>query len=132
MFVLIYSHAYHMTVQIMTVVIRGEHAGLDITDITFEINLINRSKINPKDYSQYDQQIQDKQCLKEDMTLPGCNIIELSKDRELVQTKETLKDGKASQLVYSKYIILDDTLYYLSKADTGPIIRLYVPEQFRK
>ena len=67
------------------------------------------------------------------MTLSGCNITgKQSKDKELVQIKETLQNGKASQSVNSKYIVLDEILGYLSKADTDPIIRLYVPEQLRK
>ena len=36
---------------------RGELSGPDITDKTFDINLINSSNINPKDYAQYDQHI---------------------------------------------------------------------------
>ena len=53
------------------------------------------------------------------MTLPGCNLIEeQSKDKELVQIKETVQNGKATQSVNSKSTILDDILYYLSKTDT--------------
>ena len=67
------------------------------------------------------------------MALPGCNIIEeQSKDKELVQIQETLQNGKASQSVNSKYINLDDILYYLSKQDTDLIIRLYVLEQLKE
>ena len=47
---------------------KGKLNGPDITDKTFEINLIHSKNINPKDYSHHNQQIQDKQCLKEDIT----------------------------------------------------------------
>ena len=64
------------------------------------------------------------------MTLPGYNLIEeQSKDKESVQIKDTLHNGRVSQSVNSKYSIGDDILYYMSKAETDLIIRLYVPEQ---
>ena len=75
---------------------RGELSGPDITSKTFEINLIY-SSIIPKDCVQYDQQMQDKHCLTEDITLPGYNLIEdQSQNKEFVKIKKTLKNGKAS------------------------------------
>ena len=58
------------------------------------------------------------------MTLPCCYLIEeQSKNKELVQIKETLRDGKSSQTGKSKYISFDDTLHYLPKADNDLEIR---------
>ena len=112
---------------------RCELSDPDINDKTLKINLINSSNINSKDYAKYNQQMQDKQCLKEYMTLPGCNLIEEQlKDREFVQTTEALQNGKVSQSVNSKYITLDDILYCLPKTDTDLIIKLYGPELLRK
>ena len=37
-----------------------------------------------------------------------------------------------SQASNSKYILLDTVLYYLSKADSDPVIQLYIPEHLRK
>ena len=83
--------------------------------------------INAKYYAQYDKRYRINSALKEDMTLPGCNLIEEeSKDKELVYMKEALQNGNASQSVNSKYIILDDILYYLSKADADLVIRLVI------
>ena len=39
----------------------------DITDRTFEVNLINSSDINPKRFVQCDHQYEDKQCNKEEL-----------------------------------------------------------------
>ena len=39
-----------------------------------------------------------------------------------------LQTGKASQAINSKYILLDNVLYYLSKADSDPVIWLYIPK----
>ena len=49
-----------------------------------------------------------------------------------MKIKETLQNGQASQATNSKYMILDKVLYYLSKADTDPVIRLYIPEQLKQ
>ena len=43
----------------------------DITDRTFEVNLINSSDINPKRFAQYDHQCEDKQCNKEELEILG-------------------------------------------------------------
>ena len=60
----------------------------DITDRTFEVNLINSSDINPKRFVQYDHQYKDKQCYKEELEIPSFDfVIEQSKDKELAQTK---------------------------------------------
>ena len=63
----------------------------DITDRTFEVNLINSSDINPKRFAHYDHQFEDKQCNKKELEIPGFHlVIEQSKDKELVQLKDRL------------------------------------------
>ena len=63
----------------------------DITDRTFEVNLINSSDNNPKRFGQYDHQYEDKQCNKEELEIPGFDlVIEQSKDKEFVQLKDRL------------------------------------------
>ena len=100
----------------------------DITDRSFEVNLINSSDINPKRFVQYDHQYEDKQCNKEEIEIPGFDlVIEQSKDKECVQLKDRLQSEKMSSSVASKYIILDNILYDLSKSDSDSIIRLYIP-----
>ncbi|CAG2239669.1 unnamed protein product [Mytilus edulis] len=42
-----------------------------------------------------------------------------------------MKNGKASKSVENKYILIDEIMYYISKADTEPVLRLYVPLQLR-
>ena len=60
----------------------------------------------PKDLPQYDQQYEDKQCNKEELEIPGFDlVIEQSKDKELVQLKDSLQSEKMSSPVASKYII---------------------------
>ena len=108
-------------------------SGPDITDKTFEINFINSSTIDPKNFAQYEEIAHDKHCSKEELTVPSFDItIEQCKDKELMKIKETLQNGQASQAIKSKYIILHNVLYYLSKADTDPVKRLYIPEQLKQ
>ena len=76
---------------------KGIISGSYIADRTFKINISNITILNPKGDTQYDHQIQDQQCLKEDMTLSGCKLIEQSNGVELVQIKETLQKWKINQ-----------------------------------
>ena len=108
-------------------------SGPDITDKTFEINFINSSTIDPKNFAQYEEIAHDKQCSKEELAVPNFDIIvEQCEDKELMKIKETLQNRQASQAINSKCMILDNVLYYLSKADTDPVIRLYIPEQLKQ
>ena len=78
--------------------------GPDIADKTFEVGMINSSNINPKTFAQFDHQIMDNQCTKEELNLPGYDLVtEQIKDRELLKLKE-LQGGMTLQLNNSKYI----------------------------
>ena len=59
-------------------------------------------------------------------------VREQTKDKELLDMKEELQSGKASQAINSKYILLDNVLYYLSKADSDTVIFCFIPESLRK
>ena len=99
-----------------------------ITDKMHEVSMINSSNINPKTLAQYNHQITDNQYTKEALNLSGYDLVtEQTKDKELLKLKEKLKSGKASQVINSKYILLDNVLYYLSKGDSDPVIQLYIP-----
>ena len=79
----------------------------DITDRILEVNLINSGDINPKRFAQYDHQYENKQCNKEELEIPGFDlVIEQSKDKEYVQLKERLQSEKISSSVASKYWII--------------------------
>ena len=47
------------------------------------------------------------------------------KDKELLKLKEELQSSKVSQAINGMYILLDSVLYYLSKADSDPVIVLH-------
>ena len=109
-----------------------ELSGPDITDKTFEIGVIDSSQVSLKQFAQYDQPLPDKQCLKEELRVPGYDMItEQNKDQAIVTIKKNLENEKTSPSVLNKYIILDQVLYYLSNVDSDPVIRLYIPEHLR-
>ena len=49
----------------------NEPSGPNITDKIFKVSMINSCNINPKTFTQYDHQMTDSQCTKEDLNLPG-------------------------------------------------------------
>lgn len=57
---------------------------------------------------------------------------EQSLDKELSSIVVQLQTGKAKKAVENKYILIGDILYYISKADTEPVLRLYVPVHLRQ
>ena len=59
----------------------------------------------------------DNQCSKEELNLHGYDLVtEQRKDKKLLKLKEKLQSDKAFQVINIKYILLDNVLYYLSKA----------------
>ena len=82
-------------------------SGSDITNNTFEVSMINDSNNNPKIFAQYDHQVTNNQCTKEELNLHGNDLVtEKTKGKELLKIKEKLKSGKASQGIDSKYIFI--------------------------
>ena len=94
--------------------------------------MINSSNLRTKDFAQFSAPLGDDQPSREELTVPHhVMVIEQAKDKVLLNLKEEIQSGKASSSVLSKHIILD-ILYYLSKPDTDPIIRLYLPRHIIK
>ena len=106
-----------------------ELTGPNKTGKMFEVSMINSSNIIPRTFTQ----ITDNKCTKEDLNLPGYDLrTDQTNDKELLKLKEELQSGKASKAFKSKCILLNTVLYYLSKADSDPVIWLYIPKHQRK
>ena len=91
------------------------------------------NNINPKTFAQYGHHITDNQCTKEELNLPDYDLVaEQTEGKELLKLKEKLQSGKASQAFNFKSILLDNGLYYLSKADSYPVIWPNIPQHLRK
>ena len=105
----------------------------DLSDKAFEINALNSNKFNPKDFASCE-------IGKPVMTMPDIGtlrpgeldmVVEQDKDAEILELKKQLKENKVSKSIQSKYLIMDDILYYLSNPDVDPVVRLYVPDHLR-
>ena len=111
----------------------SEVSGPDTTDKTFKINMINSNNLRTKDFAQFSSPLGDDQPNREELNVPHYDmVIEQAKDKVLLNLKEEIQSSKASSSVLSKHIILDDILYFIPKADTDPIIRLYLPRHIIK
>ncbi|CAC5398015.1 unnamed protein product [Mytilus coruscus] len=108
----------------------NDNIEMDISNKAYEISTLNSNEFNPKEFSscQDDDNVQ-----VEDLKIKGYDIkYEQSLDKELSAIAIQLQNGKATKSVESKYILMDDILYFISKADSEPVLRLYVPLQLRE
>ena len=104
----------------------------DISDKAFQVSAINTNLINPSEFVQVEaESIIDK----EKSELPSIQEFDLqeeqSKDKDIVMIKDKLESGKADPSVYKKYLVVDNIVYYISKVDDEPTLRLYVPEHLK-
>ena len=100
----------------------------EISDRTFEINVLNSKHFDPKSYAS--AQPPDKLPTPDiKLISPEINLKEeQERDPALLDLRTKLKEGKVSD---NKFSFFDDVLYFISH-DIDPIIRLYVPQQFRE
>ena len=79
----------------------SEVSGPDITDKTFEINMINSSNLRIKDFTQYSDPLGDDQPSRDELAVPHYDIvIEQAKDEVLLNLKEEIQSSKASSSVF--------------------------------
>ncbi|VDI50167.1 Hypothetical predicted protein [Mytilus galloprovincialis] len=104
----------------------------DISDNTYEINVINSNRFHFTDYANNDKLVEDIP-EKENFQFKEFDMsIEQMKDKTLRELKEQLVGDKVPEAVQNKYIIIDDILYYISNVDNDPIIRLYIPSHIKQ
>ncbi|CAG2220461.1 unnamed protein product [Mytilus edulis] len=104
----------------------------DISDNTYEINVINSNRFHFTDYANNDKLVEDIP-EKENFQFEEFDMsIEQMKDKTLRELKEQLVGDKVPEAVQNKYIIIDDILYYISNVDNDPIIRLYIPSHIKQ
>ena len=111
---------------------KQENIELDISNNAYEIGTLNSNSFDPKEFTNC--RFKDRDTLKlQDLIIDGYDMkYEQSLDRELDSIKLQLQSGKTPKSVENKYILIDDILYYISKADSEPVLRLYVPLQLRQ
>lgn len=110
----------------------NDNIEMDISNKAYEISTLNSNEFNPKEFSSC-QHNDDDNVQVEDLKIKGYDIkYEQSLDKELSLIAIQLQNGKATKSVESKYILMDDILYFISKTDSEPVLRLYVPLQLRE
>ena len=100
---------------------------MDIPDQTYNVQTLNSGNFVPKKYSSYNrtQETSDLSNIGPDVDM----MVEQSKDQEIVKVLEDISSNKLKNK--SRYLTQDGVLYYLSGIHEDPIMRLYVPSQFR-
>ena len=101
---------------------------LDISNKTYEIGALNSNRFNPKEFARCKATFPDK--VVKPSYRSGLNMVEeQEKDDVILKLRQDLKKEKLSPAVSRKYILLDNILYFISKVDTDPILRLCIPKQ---
>ena len=65
---------------------------------------------------------------KNELKVDGFDIVkEQEKDEILLDLKNQLQKGDVTSANYSRHVVLDDTLYYISNVNDNPTLRTYIP-----
>ena len=56
---------------------------------------------------------------------------EQSKDAVIMELKIGLQNDKLPKSIQKRHIVMDNILYFISNADSDPVLRLYIPEHLR-
>ena len=100
----------------------------DINDNTFQIDVLNSNRFDPKKYTRVDLADADQEVAPLP-NLEDFNIIEeQAKDEDLARLKKKLQEGRADKQENKRFMIVDDVLYYISQVDDDPTLRLYIPK----
>ncbi len=98
----------------------------DISEKTYEINALNSNRFSPKQYARCTVEPNDsveKPTLDPDIEI----AVEQDKDESIIELKIGLINDKLSKAIAKKHLLTDNVLYYISNADSDPILRLYIP-----
>ena len=104
----------------------GPIKDLNIDDRTFEINLLNSNQMDTTLPGKYN--IVHATLTKNELKVDGFDIVkEQEKDEVLLDLKNRLQKGDVTSPNYSKHVVLDNTLYYISNVNDNPMLRSYIP-----
>ena len=104
----------------------GPIEDVDINNKTLEINVVNSNQIDTTLPGRYDI-VQDP-LTKEELKVNGFDIVkEQEKDKVLLDLKIRLQKGDISSADYSRHVVLDDILYYVTNVNDNPTLRTYIP-----
>lgn len=105
---------------------------IDIDDRNYLVGAINSNLMEPEEFA-FDENVENSSEAPERPTLQGIDIIrEQESDKNILDLKMRLKNGRATKTEQKRYIVMDEVVYYLSQPDDEPLIRLYIPSHLRK
>ena len=105
-----------------------EGIDLDISDNTYQVNVLDSSNFDPKTYASCDLPVKDsiEKCDLSDFKVFDMSI-EQSKDDELMSLKSKIDSGDLGKDKQRHYLVVENLVYYISNIDDDPYLRLYVP-----
>lgn len=105
----------------------------DISDKALEINFIDSSQINPKEYASADVELPDMPSFSKVVSeFEGINMFEeQEKDPEIRALRLNIQQGRAEKSLLKRHMLIDDVHYFLSNPEHNPTMRLYVPKHYR-
>ena len=109
-----------------------EGIDLDISDNTYQVNVLDSSNFDPKTYASFDLPVKDsiEKCDLSDFK-DFDMLIEQSKDDELMSLKSKIDSGDLGKDKQRHYLVVENLVYYISNIDDDPYLRLYVPKHLR-
>ena len=102
----------------------------DISDKAYQINALNSNRFDPKEFASSKLPPTEtviKPTLGDDVDM----ATEQSKDAVIMELKMGLQNEKLPNSIQKRHIVMDNILYFISNADSDPILRLYIPEHLR-
>jgi hypothetical protein len=101
------------------------------TDESYEVNALDSTHLDAKQKANKKYQIQEP--IVEDIKqLEKLNMSsEQDKDQTILELKMLLRHGQPTKSVHSKYLKIDQVLYYLSNVDDSPNLGLFVPQHLK-
>ena len=102
----------------------------DISSKNYEIGTLNSIRFDPKDYARCKPQFSDKvtkPTYKESLNM----VAEQDKDEVILKLKRDLNNDTLSPTISKKYVLLVNVMYYISKSDSDPCLRLCISNQLQ-
>ena len=102
----------------------------DISDKAYQINALNSNRFDPKEFASCKLPPSEtviKPNLGDDVDM----ATEQSKDAVIMELKIGLQNDKLPKSIQKRHIVMDNILYFISNADSDPVLRLYIPEHLR-
>ncbi|MCG8033371.1 MAG: DDE-type integrase/transposase/recombinase [Candidatus Thiodiazotropha taylori] len=102
----------------------------DINDKAYQINALNSNRFDPREFASCKLPPSDS-AIKPTLGAEVDMATEQSKDALVMELIIGLQQDKLSKSVQKRHIVMDNVLYYISNADSDPVLRLYIPEHLQ-